>query len=225
MNLLAIALIVAVALLALWMRSAGSKNDALPRPPEGPGAESPDAPAGSYAEVVDDDDVDEDEAHLLVEMSGYVWLTGLDGIRRVQMGGEETDPVLAAAGYVNKDEFEHRLAAARARGDSSAITGERLRPGEFSAARLVRGAPDLDPWRLETLGPDGEYMSYGFGTEDAGRAALEALEKHRIVRRPLDDDDRPIPASSEDFEEGRRRAEESFDALESVDDEPGEPHP
>ena len=45
--------------------------------------------------------------------------------------------------------------------------------------------------------------------------------KRRIVRRPLDENERPIPASPEDFEEARRRYDESWRAL-AMEQEPGE---
>ena len=69
------------------------------------------------------------------------------------------------------------------------------------------------PWRVETLGRDGEYGAFDFETEDGARAALLLLERFRIVRRPLDDEGNPIPASPEDFEEARRRYEDSWRAL------------
>src|SRR5437867_936057 len=36
------------------------------------------------------------------------------------------------------------------------VPAEYLRPGDFRGARVVRGAPSVDPWRLELLGRDGE---------------------------------------------------------------------
>ena len=92
--------------------------------------------------------------------------------------------------------------AIRARG------GERLSPGDFIAARVRRGAPDLDPWRLEALGRDHEHVSWSFETEEAARAALALLER-RIVRAKLDEDGQPIPVGDEDFAVARRKREET----------------
>jgi hypothetical protein len=86
---------------------------------------------------------------------------------------------------------------------------EFLRPGDFSAARVARGAPSVDPWRLELLGPEGEYVSFGFELEDAARAALELLETRAVMHYVTDDDGRPLMPSSEQFDEAKRRADET----------------
>jgi hypothetical protein len=99
--------------------------------------------------------------------------------------------------------------------------GQALAPGDLTAARVQRGAAGVVPWCLETLGRDGEYIPFAFETEDGARAAFYLIERYRIVRRPLDDDGRPIPPSIEDWEEGRRRYDESWQAL-SMDSDPGE---
>ena len=83
--------------------------------------------------------------------------------------------------------------------------GSALSSGDFTGARIKRGAVDIVPWLLETLGRDGEYIPFSFETEDGARAALKLIEAFKIVRRPLDEDGNPIPPSPEDFEEARRR--------------------
>ena len=35
-----------------------------------------------------------------------------------------------------------------------------MKPGDLIAARVRRGAPDLDPWRLETLGRDRDLTAW-----------------------------------------------------------------
>jgi hypothetical protein len=102
--------------------------------------------------------------------------------------------------------------------------GEHLAPGDLAAARVTRGAPDYDPWRLEALGRDREYRSWSFETEDAARAALDLLEG-RIVRPPLDEDGEPRRAAAEDYAAARREQEEIERALamEPDEPEPGEP--
>src|SRR5262249_14024781 len=86
---------------------------------------------------------------------------------------------------------------------------EFLRPGDFSAARVVRGAPSVDPWRLELLGPDGEYVSFAFAVEDAARVALDLLEARDVMHYEADDDGRPLMPSTEQFEEAKRRHDET----------------
>ena len=105
--------------------------------------------------------------------------------------------------------------------------GQALSASDFTAARIKRGAVDVMPWLLEMLGRDGEYIPFPFETEDGARAALALLEARRIVRRPLDEDDRPIPPSPEDFEEARRRYDETWRELaleREPGDEPGPPY-
>lgn len=86
--------------------------------------------------------------------------------------------------------------------------------GDFIGARVIRGAPGHDPWRLEALGRDGEYRAWFFETEGAARAALDLLER-RIVRVPVDDDGDPRPSSGADFDEARRIDEETERALDA----------
>uniref|UniRef100_A0A832I2E9 Uncharacterized protein n=1 Tax=Eiseniibacteriota bacterium TaxID=2212470 RepID=A0A832I2E9_UNCEI len=153
------------------------------------------------------------DARLVLESDGHVWLPGLRGLRRVWLGSEDADPALTAAGYLSREEFEKRRALARLRGDSAGLLGDTFQPGDFTAARVVRGAAGAEPWRLEALGPDGEYVSFGFETQSSAEAALGLLEEHGVVRRPPGEDGEPVPASPGDFEEARRRAEETELAL------------
>jgi hypothetical protein len=85
---------------------------------------------------------------------------------------------------------------------------ETLVPGELIAARVKRGAPDHDPYRLEALGRDREYRAWRFETEEAARAAL-ALVENRIVRSPLDEHGDPARIGDHDFAEARRVEEET----------------
>jgi hypothetical protein len=100
---------------------------------------------------------------------------------------------------------------------------EFLRPGDFSAARVARGAPGVDPWRLELLGPEGEYVSFGFAVEEAARAALDLLETRTVMRYVEDEGGRPLIPSSEQFEEARRRRDETERLLALGDAEGTEP--
>jgi len=95
--------------------------------------------------------------------------------------------------------------------------GEHLDSGDLVGARVRRGAPDFDPWRLEAIGRDGEYRAWFFETKDAADTALDLLEA-RIVRVPRDEDGEPRPVSDTDYEEARRRDEETERALDQPDE-------
>jgi hypothetical protein len=109
-------------------------------------------------------------------------------------------------------------------GRRSVFTGELLRPGELIGARVIRGAPDTDPWRLEALGRDGDYRFWAFETEEAAQAALGILEP-RIVKSPIGDDGDPVPIGSDDFLLARRTYEitENELAVTPIEDEEEEP--
>jgi hypothetical protein len=96
--------------------------------------------------------------------------------------------------------------------------------GDLGAARVVRGAPGVDPWRLEALGRDREYLSWAFETEEAARAALDLLARI-VVRAPADADGEPLAADPAEFAEARRVYEETERELAMMPDEeePGEP--
>jgi hypothetical protein len=126
---------------------------------------------------------------------GVAFMRRGDGIVMVPVG-RPGDPELAFLG-----EREPRHGHAHGAADS-------LIPGELIAARIRRGAPDHDPWRLEALGRDREYRTWRFETEEAARAALEMVEE-RIVRPPLDEDGEPVRIGDADFDEARRIEEET----------------
>lgn len=81
--------------------------------------------------------------------------------------------------------------------------GVTLDAGDYIGARVKRGSPE-EPWRLEALGRDGEYVSFVFETEDAARAALDLIMRKGIVKLGQDEDGRLAPPSNEQFEEARR---------------------
>lgn len=101
------------------------------------------------------------------------------------------------------------------------MPGEHLTAGDLIAARVARGAPDHDPWRLEALGRDREFRAWRFETEEAARTAL-ALLAGRIVRAPLDQDGEPVPPGAADFAEAERLAEEIERELATETGESGE---
>jgi hypothetical protein len=94
---------------------------------------------------------------------------------------------------------------------------EQLARGDLIAARVTRGAPDHDPWRLEGLGRDHEYRAWRFETEEAARAAL-ALVMSRVVRPARDADGEPLALGAADFADARRREEEIEAELANMPD-------
>ena len=104
---------------------------------------------------------------------------------------------------------------------------EQLARGDLIAARVKRGAPDHDPWRLEGLGRDHEFRAWRFETEEAARAAL-ALVDRCIVRAPRDDDGAEVRVSDDDFAEARQREEEierELATMTDVEERPDGPPP
>jgi len=108
-------------------------------------------------------------------------------------------------------------------------TPDQLVRGDLIAARVRRGAPDHDPWRLEGLGRDHEYRAWRFETEEAARAALLLVERG-VVRAPREQDGATVTISDADFDDARRAEEEIEAELAtmpdvSTDDEGARPGP
>jgi len=96
--------------------------------------------------------------------------------------------------------------------------------GDLGAARVVRGAPGVDPWRLEALGRDREYLAWSFETAESARTALDLLERI-VVRAPADADGEPLAAGAAEFAQARQIHEETEQELAMMPDveEPEEP--
>jgi len=96
--------------------------------------------------------------------------------------------------------------------------------GDLGAARVVRGAPGVDPWRLEALGRDREYLAWSFETAESARTALDLLERI-VVRAPVDADGEPLAAGAAEFAQARREHEQTEQELAMMPDEeePEEP--
>ena len=228
---LAIAVIVAVAALALLMRR-GSGSDAAtaPRPDTGtpePAREAEDDEEDEEHEAEAGEEGDAEVAPALpvpVTAAGVAVVPAGTNVRLVALHvGDDLPDWLEsgiAAGSVPSERVNEQLAVARRMGGG----GEALHPGDFTGARVRRDAEGH--WRVETLGREGEFGYMSFATETAARTALEMFEHAEVVRRPLDDDGHPVPASAEDFEEARRLFEETERELATAtdDDEPAPPN-
>ncbi len=194
MNLwIVLGLVALVAVVAMVLRgSSASPSLAPPRDPD---------------ELEDESEpAEEKEEELAITSDGAVFIPDGYAVRVIPTTPLEVPSEDVEAGLMAMSASE-RAALMRSK------PGSPLSAGDFTAARIRRGAAGVVPWLLETLGRDGEYIPFPFETEDGARAALALLEARRIVRRPRDEDDRPIPASPEDFEEGRRRYDETWRAL------------
>jgi hypothetical protein len=200
--LIAIVAVVAVAMLGLLLRRISVS-------PPGPVTSAPASPPPGFDldEADDLDDGGDPDEHVAVTSDGWAFVPVGDR-DRVQL-------------------VPPRAPAEPVEGMGKAMP-EHLARGDLIAARVVRGAPDHDPWRLEALGRDHEYRAWRFETEEAARAA-ETLVAARVVRIPRDPDGEPVPVRAAEFDEARKREEEIEAELagpEVIDlDEPEPPEP
>ena len=228
-TVVAIIAIVAVAGLALLLRR-GAGNDAAMAPRPDTGAPEPardDDPDEEELGLEDDEDAEESvpsDAPMPVTSAGVAVVPSGQNVRLVTLHAPEEDAGWLesgiAAGSVSSERVQDQLAVARRLG-----TGvETLHPADFTGARVKRDAEG--GWRLESLGREGEFGYMLFETEAAARTSLEMFEHAGVVRRPLDDDGQVVSASAEDFEEARRRFEETERELATAtdDDEPAPPN-
>ena len=223
---LALGAVLAVGVLAWVLRrmspEASDTMSAAPPPPD---------PDDLGPEWADDDDASAEV--VAITSDGWAFLPRGDAVHLVPPGDpEDLIPVRSteATGYQPQTDPDIQILAGRGapvnprtrRPVSGWSPGEHLTPGEIVGARVCRGAPDHDPWRLEALGRDGDYRAWRFETEESARVALDLITS-RIVRPPLDEEGEPRQPGDEEF--ARAKAEQ--DALEAElamgsepDDEP-----
>jgi len=218
-GLFAIALVALVGVGAWLLRRSGASASAPSSMNANPSA----------TDVADDvlEELEGPDEELAVTSNGDVFIPDGTHIRLMPLNPDEPsahrDDVEAGLVPISRQEqlqllaHQERLRLIARRGKPGISFG----PGDLTAARVQRGAAGVVPWCLETLGRDGEYIPFAFETEDGARAAFDLIERYHIVRRPLDEDGQPIPSSLEDWEEGRRRYDESWRAL-TMDSDPGE---
>ncbi len=202
----AIGMIALVIVIALIARAAGGRSDAgVPR-----------AGAGDAPPPIDEAD-DSDDATPLDEAD--------DDFEKVEVVAVTSD------GYaLVPDTFAVRLVPPHDDGEAwKAGTMARNRRGEralemswhagdFTGARVVRGAADEGPWRFEAMGREGEYTAFVFETREGADAALELFRSRKVIRHGRDEDDNEVPPSPEQFAEARRVFLETEAALEDHDE-------
>jgi hypothetical protein len=202
-------LVVAGVALAAWLLRRFSGDDSIDREllsgrAGEPGRGLP--PASTFADEIEDEDADGSDQIAAITSDGLMFIPFEQGVQ-----------LLIPA---SRDELNEEFATqAVSRGRVAGL----LSCGDLGAARVVRGAPSVDPWRLEALGRDREYLAWGFETEEAARAALDLLVRV-VVRAPVDADGEPLAAGSAEFAEARKIHEETEQELAMMpdDDDPGE---
>jgi hypothetical protein len=199
--------VVAVIVVALLMRAMGGgekTEGVMPTSPRPPAPEPRD-----QDELSDEDDERADDRLVVaVTSDGHAFVPDHHVVR-----------VLAPPAEGEEWKVGARLKAAL----ETLAVGSGWSPGDLRGARVVRGDFDEGPWLLETLGRDGEYITFPFETNDAASAAKALFERFDIVKLGEDEDGRPMPPSAEQFAEARRIYLETASQLELPDEESGQP--
>ena len=224
MMLPALLLIAFVAVLAAVLRGFGGKRDDTT-----PAPGSADDDDESTASVVDADDLEVDDEGRVeaaaVTSDGWAFVPRGSGLELVPPG--EDEDLMEQAKHAGSEAIQQAYTKAPLNPHTGKrlvfwTPGEHIRSGDMIAARVVRGAPGVDPWRLEALGRDYDYRPFAFETEEAARVALELVDA-RIVRAPRDEHGDAIPVGAEDFAVARRQHDETEQAL-AMDQDPDDDH-
>ncbi len=202
--------VIGVGLLAWLLRSAsrtegidrGALSGAAPADPRG-------ATSAAEPEVdLDVEDEAEDEARQVAAITsdGLMFMPVSDGVEMLAVG--------------SPGEIEEQLAQRAARGRVAGM----LTLGDLLGARVVKGTVNVDPWRLEAIGRDREYLAWSFETEEAARVALDMLED-AVVKTPPNADGDPAPPLAAEYEEAKRVKEQTAQELAMMPEteEPEEP--
>ena len=223
---LALGLIAVVAVLSLLLRRPwGAKDEIsgrLPPPRDPVDFDDEDS------EIDEDDEDDEDDAsdpkeRIPVTVEGIALVRTGAQIALISIVQSEEMPEWVRGGIEDSSvpyQFYNQIYGMAAHGWHGAKPGMILNAGDFTAARVRRDS-GAGSWRLETLGRDGDFGFFPFETESGARIALAMLQRLGIVQVHLDDDLNPIPPTPEDFEEARRRYDETERAL-ALESDPGE---
>jgi hypothetical protein len=194
------------------------------------------SPEPSSAVVLEEDDTDEEydddfaEGDMVeavaVTSEGTAFVPHRGGVELIPPG-EDDDQLREAAERHGLQSIAQAASSAPRNPKTGRLVvqwrpGQSLAAGDVVAVRVVRGAPDFDPWRVECLGRDRDYRPFAFETEEAAHTAAELIQT-RIVRPPRDKDGDPIPVGAEDFMVARRQYEETEQALAMEDDPEDEP--
>ena len=220
-GLLVVLAIAAVGVVAFLMKR-GSGDESISSPGRGPGDSS-----GSDSEHDEPGDSEADDLPaeaLAITSDGLAFLPRAHGVK--VLPASDAREVYAALHGARRPSVRRPEHGSYEDAEDSAMPrgmSYELSAGDLVAARVKRGAPDLDPWRLEGLGREHEMVMWSFETEEAARTALGLLEE-RVVRPRRDSDGDPIPVGAEDWLVAERNIVETIEALAMPDDEePGDP--
>jgi hypothetical protein len=202
-------IVAGVVVVAMMLRSSGGKS--------GDGGEAEEGDAVSVLDADDDAGHDEAGGSVPITAEGIVMMPDGHELRLLPLfDSEEAAPDWLKPSLDSSAlpySVLNRIVMRNARGSHGAKPGTALNVGDFTAARIRPGVAGSFAWRLETLGRDGDFGFFPFATKSGAQAAMDLLDRHKIVTRELDDEGNPIPASAEDFEEARRRYEETESSL------------
>jgi hypothetical protein len=204
---------VVVALFALMLRKMGGQADGGATPASPPETLADDSPLPP--DPIDEDEEDEGpEGMIAVTSDGLAFVPRDHGV------------LVAPAHRVRATHDDSADAPAFSSGDAEAPpqASVMLKPGDLIAARVRRGAPDLDPWRLETLGRDRDLTAWVFEVQEAAEAARDVLQR-QVVQPPRDEHGDPIPVGDEDFWVAERELEQTFADLDRPDPPDGDDAP
>ena len=203
--------VIGVALLALLLRrtsgGGGIDRELLSGHSARPEREGSSGGGSGPEPEPEDDDPDESDEVAAITSEGWMFIPFEKGVELLIPASPEQLAEELATQAVSRGRVAGMLSA-----------------GDLVATRLVRGAPGVDPWRLEALGRDREYLSWAFETQEAARAAFDLLER-LVVRVPAGPDGEPLQATAEEFETARQVHAQTEQELAMMPDEeePEEP--
>lgn len=197
-------LVVAGVALAAWLLRRFSGDDGIDREllsgrAGEPGRELP--PASTSADEFEDEEADGSDQIAAITSDGLMFIPFEQGVQMLIPASREQLAEEFATQAVSRGRVAGMLSC-----------------GDLGAARVVRGAPGVDPWRLEALGRDREYLAWSFETAESARTALDLLERV-VVRAPTDADGDPLAAGAAEFAEARKIYEETEQELAMMPDE------
>ena len=190
-------LVVVGVALAAWLLRRFSGNESIDRDALDGRAGGPAGAAPAAEEPAPEEDDDAAEAREIAALTsdGLMFLPFERGVELLAPANPEQAAEEAATGAISRGRLIGMLST-----------------GDLLAARVVRGAPGVDPWRLEALGRDREYLAWSFETEEAARATLEMLVRV-VVRLPQDPGGESAPIGAAEFEEARHVHEQTAQEL------------
>lgn len=198
-----------VAAFAFILRRAASKRDGTTTPAPVADDSGRSLPPDPVSE--DEEDYDESEGMIAFTSDGLAFVPRPHGV------------LIAPANKVHAARVGGEDGPGMEAGSSEPHAPVLLKAGDLIAARVRRGAPDLDPWRLETLGRDRDLTAWIFEVQEAAEAARQLLAQ-RVVQPPRDEHGDPIPVGDEDFWVAERELEQTLADLDrpdpADDDEP-----